>query len=180
MVFFCFSNASMRPGRAAGVTLVELVLAIVILGLVVPILLALGSSVAFRFYQAEVRARAAQLAHRLESTVISRRFDELLQKSGGSWSATLGPESGEISASYDDVDDFHGFSETLTGGLAGYTLSVSVTYAATDMVNRVIAASGSAGNDYKLITVRVVGPLGVDVSYDVLATTANSQGAPAQ
>lgn len=175
--------APRQGGRrdAAGLTLVEVVLAIVILGLTVPVLLTLAGSVAPPFFQAEAMSRALQLAHALESEVISQRFDELLEKSGLNWSATLGPDAGEMDRSmYDDVDDFHGFSETLIGVFSGYTRSVSVVYA-TNLGPYLIgdAVSKFSENSYKRITLRVIGPVGVDLSYSILATPANSQGAPA-
>ena len=193
-----------------GITFLELVVAMVILGLAVPVILNLFAAVGRPYVQAETLARSTLLAADLLEEVLSQRFDELLERTPGddNWTlmVNLGPDySSEVAgtpSTFDDVDDFHGFSDNPAGG---FTRSVSVKYVDGELPNigtptalitdplasrldwpdRFIgsayaddAASGTT--DYKQITVTVAGPEGVGITLVGLATLVNSREAPAQ
>jgi hypothetical protein len=163
--------------RSDGITLFELILAILILGIAVPAVLNLLSSVARNYGQTENWLRANSLGRSLLEEILSKRFDERLSPSGGNWS-TLGPDAGETGSSlYDDVDDFQGFSQTMASPLVGFTRSVQVTYLQSSGLQLLVDPSPSSPSPYKRITVTVTGPTGASVSLVGLATTANSQGA---
>ncbi|MBI3333390.1 MAG: prepilin-type N-terminal cleavage/methylation domain-containing protein [Candidatus Omnitrophica bacterium] len=159
-----------------GLTLVELVVAITIMGLSVPVLLTLFAFVAKPSAQTDSIIRCTELAHALMDQVTSKWYDELTAKDvNGDWSV-IGPDTGETGSSlYDDVDDYNGFSEALTGNLAGFTRTVVVQYAAVS--GMVVVADTSRTNNYKLITVTVTGPGGGSAQVVNLATTANNQQA---
>ena len=181
-----FPGSIKRGAAASGVTLIELVLVITVMSVAAPALWSFSTLVTRPYFQVSALARATQLAHSLLEEVLSQRFDELLEPSGGNWSA-VGPDPGESDRSrYDDVDDFDGFSEAMTGGLAGFTRSVEVVYvgfaAGVCPCPPVVPAApnGPTSESYKQITVTVTGPESVSMQLVGLATTANSQGVPAQ
>lgn len=163
--------------RGTGFTLVELVMAIVILSFGLAAVLTLFSSSGKERAQVEFLIRSAPLAHGLLEEVLSKRFDEKLEETGGSGWSVLKNDSGESTrAEYDDVDDFDGFSESLSGPYAGTSRSVAVSYAQT--TGGQVAATSDRRNPYKLITVTVTGAGGENLQVRGLATTLNSQGAP--
>jgi len=181
------------------------ILAIIILSVAVTVDLTLLAQVSHDSARSEIIVRATGLGQGLMEQVLSKRYDERLEKVGGNWS-TLGPDTGEIPgdvSTFDDVDDFNGFSETLTGDLAGFTRSVVVQYvlpllpddnpyvpppAASLRRRRENGTAWAAmppvpvldeTENSKLITVTVAHPAtGVSLVFYSLATTLNSQGAP--
>lgn len=103
---------------------------------------------------------AGVLAAGLMEEVTLRKWDETISSSTytSSPSATLGADAGETAGTkttYDDIDDFNGYSESpvmdpmggAVAGLSGYTRSVTVTYVDSDL-----AASGTT-TDRKQVTV---------------------------
>ncbi|MFZ5803063.1 MAG: type IV pilus modification PilV family protein [Candidatus Omnitrophota bacterium] len=113
----------------AGFTLIELVISIVVLGFAVLALVKAITDVSLVTFEAQFRDQQTLLGQELMEEIRSKRFDERVAKSGGQWSPTLGPDPGETSKSeYDDIDDYHNFSETLTGDFSGYTRAVQVGY----------------------------------------------------
>jgi prepilin-type N-terminal cleavage/methylation domain-containing protein len=105
-----------------GITLIEMVAVIVVLGISVPVLLTMWSDVAWRSSRSEAMADAMFYAQQLMEEIKSRRFDE---NAVSPWSSNLGPD-GEAYAAYDDVDDFNGYSETISG--TPYNRCVTVDY----------------------------------------------------
>jgi len=188
-------------------TLIEVILAIVILSVAVTADLTLLAQVGHDSVRSEVMVRATGLGQGLMEQILSKRYDELLEITGGNWS-TLGLDLGEIPgdvSTFDDVDDFNGFSETLTGSLAGFTRSVQVYYlfpvladsipyvpppaallqgwwegqtAWAEALSNINPVTRYNGN-IKLIAVTVAHPAtGVSLVFYGLATTLNSQGFP--
>src|SRR3989338_10061548 len=98
-----------------GHTLIELVLAIVIMGMALLSLVALFSNLSVRGATVEHRRTAKMLAQELMEEIRARRFDEFVTKDlNGNWSTVLGIESSESASdktTFDDVDDFNGWSE---------------------------------------------------------------------
>jgi MSHA pilin protein MshD len=107
--------------------------------------------------------KSAELAQELMEEIKLRRWDETGGRIGfptGSPSLTLGPDSGETStnkATFDDVDDFNGWTENgvkdplnnAIPSLSDYTRSVTVQY-----VTSSFSVTASTTN-YKLVTVCV-------------------------
>jgi len=135
----------MRQGKLKGVTLIELIWVIVIMGVALPVLLRMWADVAWRGVRSEAIADATFYAQELMEEIKSKRFDENITPP---WSATLGPNSGESGrASFDDVDDFNGYSDTPA---TGYTRTVAVNYAALSGSTWTVSGTST---DFKQITV---------------------------
>lgn len=122
------------PGHQKGVTLIELIAAIVILAIALVGVTAAVSSAISRSSDTTLEARAVALAQSYLDEILARRFDENSGERGippcfiadpdaepggvPDCSGTLGPEAGEtpIAPAYsrnnfNDVDDYHGLDE---------------------------------------------------------------------
>ena len=97
--------------------------------------LSLNSSITHNhvvLYQSEQILDAFAVAQKFIEQAEALRFDEdksATIPSSFTYAGSLGPDSGEQYPSFDDVDDFDGFtqSDTLSGNIH-YTVSVSVDY----------------------------------------------------
>ena len=162
------------PARRA-FTLAECLIATTVVAvLLVAVLEGVGAVAASRRMTSE-RARADLLARRLMSEIMTQPFED---PSGGN--ATLGPTAAESAPGnrslYNDVDDYHGLSESPPkdrngiglSGLTGWTRSVTVervnpaspgTVVASDMgADRItITVSRSNRTLAKLVAVRTRG-----------------------
>lgn len=156
----------MRP--RAGISLIELVAVIVVIGVSIPALLTGWADISWRSVQAESLADATSYGQALMEEVLSRRFDEV---NDPPWTAPAQfarartDENDETSRqAYDDIDDYQGFNESLAGG---YVRNVSVNY---------MNLSGSAWQqsaavtDYKRVRVAVVrsGRAGANITLEAL------------
>ncbi|HRK56023.1 MAG TPA: type II secretion system protein [Burkholderiaceae bacterium] len=150
--------------RAAGATLIEVVLFIVIISIAVASILGLMSLVAGRSADPVILRQSIAVAESMLQEILAQPFSTLDLDGGANG---IGPEAGETRESattpFDHVDDYHGFS--LTGittpdgaaisGLELYSLSVTVEEnALTDI----------AAGDGLLVTVTATGPDGLPVS----------------
>lgn len=156
-------------GRAAGFTLVELVVTMVVISVAV---LGISQALAFALSRQSDglwQAKAVALAQSYVDEIVSRRYDEASPVGGVPPCAPaaiactpVGPD-GESRSGFDDVDDYDGLDEQppldVEGNprseYAGYRVQVSVAY--------VDAAQASAlglddTSDAKLITVSVTPP----------------------
>lgn len=106
-----------------GVTLIEMVSVIVVLGVSIPILLTMWADVAWRSSRSEVISDAIFYAQQLMEEVKSKGYD---QNTSPPWTnpANLGPDGGETYPNFNDVDDFNNYSDTVNR----YNRSVSVKY----------------------------------------------------
>ncbi|MGH7404524.1 MAG: hypothetical protein ACREJA_01405 [Candidatus Methylomirabilales bacterium] len=144
-----------------GVALIDLIITIIILAIAVPPMVGVFITSTRNSTFGVTMARANHLASNLFEEIRSKRWDE----NTGAASATLGPDSGETRATYDDVDDFHGINETppkdsqgvTMGGSTGFQQQVSVCYVASTGLNTCL---GSGTSNYKKITVTVTDPEG--------------------
>jgi type II secretory pathway pseudopilin PulG len=91
-----------------GITLIEMIAVIVVVGLAIPAILLMWQDLSFRSGRAEVIAQASFYAQELMEEIKSKKFDE---NDTSPWtpSANFGPD-GETYPNYDDVDDFHNSS----------------------------------------------------------------------
>lgn len=144
-----------------GVTLIDLIITIIILAIAVPPMVGVFITSTRNSTFGVTMARANHLASNLFEEIRSKRWDE----NTGAASATLGPDTGETRATYDDVDDFNGLNETPPkdsqganmSGYTGFRQQVSVCYVAGTAVDTCL---GSGTSNYKKITVTVTDPQG--------------------
>ena len=144
-----------------GVTLIDLIITIIILAIAVPPMVGVFITSTRNSTFGVSMARANHLASNLLEEIRSKRWDE----NTGAASVTLGPDTGETRATYDDVDDFHGLNETppkdsqgvTMGGSTGFRQQVWVCYVASTAVATPCIGSGTTSN-YKHITVKITDP----------------------
>lgn len=106
-----------------GLTLIEMVSIIVVLGLAIPVLLTMWADVAWRSSRSEVVSDAIFYAQQLMEEIRSKDYDENPTEP---WTnpGNLGTD-GEAYPNFDDVDDFDGYADT---PVTGYSRSASVEY----------------------------------------------------
>jgi len=123
------------PGSRKGITLIEMIAVIVVVGLAIPVIMLSWQDLAFRSGRAEVIAQATFYAQELMEEIKSKRFDE---NDAPAWTnsanfGTEGTEDPNDADTFDDVDDFVGCTDTrVTNPASGYTRSVSVNYVTLD------------------------------------------------
>lgn len=111
----------MRLIRQQGVTFVELVISIVIIGIAVSVLLMAYSSMVSRSADAIIREQALAVAEAYLDEIISKHFTD-----------PDGVDGEGARANFDDVDDYNGLSEPPSRpdgssmGLPDYNVTVSV------------------------------------------------------
>ncbi len=173
-----------------GLTLIDLIVTLTILAIAIPTLLNVAAQVTQRSVRSSTLLRANRLGQELMEEVLSVQFDELANKNAnGNWSTPLGAETSTTGrdgatneqtsskATFDDVDDFNGFSETLTGAFTGYRRSVTVSYVSPSDLNTPLTIPNPVPNnwtpDYKRIVVTVTPPVGSAVTLVTLVTPVN-------
>ncbi len=155
-----------KKAHQKGFTIIETVLMIVLLAIAIPPLLHLFAETAVTGAKASVLPTANVLAIELMEEIKATKFDELSAKSGsGNWSGSLGPDAGETAtnkATFDDVDDFNGWTQNFGAGYPGYTAAVSVSYVvSSDLSTPLVIPSPMPNNwtpSYKLIRVTISNP----------------------
>ena len=115
-----------------GLTLIEMVAMIVVLGIAIPPLLTNWGDIAWRSARSESLADASFYAQELMEEIKSKRYDE---NSSSPWTASTGfsatdaGESKANSATFDDIDDFVGCADSLvTAPAAGYSRLANIDY----------------------------------------------------
>lgn len=140
--------------RQAGISLVELILFIVIVSVGLAGILSVMNLTTRHSADPMVRKQALAAAESLMEEIALKNFSD-----------PDGSEAGETRPSFDDIDDYHGYSsngirdinETPIGALADYQVSVAVTAA---------ALGGIAAGEALRITVTVSGPGGESITLD--------------
>ena len=132
----------------SGMSLIELLVVIVLLGTGFFSLLQVLTFSSDTRAEAEIRTVQATLARGLMNDIRSKRFDEYPTEQ---WSSPLGPEEAS-SAEFDDVDDFHGWTESEVPGFSPYSRSAKVVY--VDPAGDLKSPVGGP-TDYKLVTITV-------------------------
>jgi type II secretory pathway pseudopilin PulG len=115
----------MRPLTRRGINIIEMIALIVVLSIAIPPLLTMWSETSRRSVRTEAIADATFYAQELMEEIKSKKFDE---NDSSPWSSVLGVDSGEVSGNrttFDDVDDFNGYSDQPSGG---YVRNVNVEY----------------------------------------------------
>ena len=115
-----------------GITLIEMVAVIVVLGIAIPPLLTNFGDIAWRSGRAESLADGSFYAQELMEEVKSKAFDENSIRPFTSSSGFSSAEAGESKANastFDDLDDFVGATDAaVTSPASGYSRSVSLDY----------------------------------------------------
>lgn len=133
-----------------GISLIELVIAIIVIGLAIPALTRNWFDITQRSIRSEEIFDSASYNEQLMEEIKSKRFDESTEPP---WTPenSLGVESDEDTrAKYDDIDDYDGFGETLPGG---FQSSVQVAY--VDLSGTVWQAVTGQETDFKRVNVTV-------------------------
>ena len=173
--------------RSRGVTLVELIVFIVIVGVAMAGLFAAFNTITAASADPQVRKQVLAIAESLMDEVSLMPFtfcdpDDPAAPTAASAAvctvpangeeAAMGPEAGETRYSaatpFDNVSDYHGFSmssgiqditNTTVSGLGAYSASISVALAGT-------ALGLTANNDALRISIVVTGPGGVSTTLE--------------
>jgi prepilin-type N-terminal cleavage/methylation domain-containing protein len=138
-----------------GITLIELVIAVVIVGIAVPVLVRNWADVTIRSVESETISDAAFYAEQLMEEIKSKRFDERTDPpwtAGNLFGAKRADESDEMNnrTRFDDVDDYDGFTEPLP---RSFVSLVSVQYA--NLTGTTWQAVASGTTDFKRVTVNI-------------------------
>ncbi len=133
-----------------GYSLIELIMGMVVIGTAIALLLSAVNPNRIASVRPILRMKTAQLGQAYLEEILSRRFDESSFIGGAPrcneagqppCTAALGPEGGETRSTFDDVDDYHGLTETpprdargiARSGYQNYRVQVSVAYAGGDL-----------------------------------------------
>ena len=147
--------------RRYGFTLVEIILVVVIAAIAFPPIMMLFAETVRRSADANLMGKASRLAEDLMEEIRTRKWDETSPDGGGRTStpsAVLGAETGEVRASYDDVDDFAAITNqspprdalnAVITECSGYSRSVAVEYVDDAL------APASGPTDHKKVSVTV-------------------------
>ena len=141
---------SLSSKNSKGFTLIEVLVSLILTSLAFTVFLqALNAGKSVR-QKSELRTKQSVILNSLENQIRARRYDENLNEP---WSNTLGKETGESFISqFDDVDDFHLYSESSIIDAPGFGFDISVYYTSTQSKFR---SSSSSQTNYKSIVVRV-------------------------
>lgn len=155
-----------------GVTLIELMVFIVIVGIALSSLLLIYNRAVVDSVDPVIRVQLAELAQSHLEEVLARKYDEATPSGGipacdsGEVTANacvgIGLDGGESLAdksTLDDVDDFDNFTDSPQ---AGFSRSVAVSFAGTDL--------GLAAEQAKLISVTVSAPGNQQLTLSVYRT----------
>jgi len=162
---------------AKGLTLVELVVAMVVIALGVTAVLAMLAQGFRGSADPQLRIKSVELAQAYMAEVFDKRWDENTPPGGGGIpnDSCCGPDSGESRATFDDVDDYHGLREgqgcsppagrlqtgdgtDRSGRYDGYCVSLAVSVDAGPLAN-------VDPGDAKRVTLTVTGPRGFDTTF---------------
>lgn len=136
-----------------GLTIIELVVVIVVLGLAIPPLLTMWANVAWRSAASELLADSTFYAQQLMEEIKSKNFVDPDDPNNTNIGIN-GTENSNDRTTFDDVDDFVGCTDTsVTAPDTGYTRSAAVSYVTLNVSTWDEVPSGTS--NYKRITVTV-------------------------
>jgi MSHA pilin protein MshD len=97
----------------AGLTLIELVVAIVVIGIGATAILLMLAEGYRGSPDPQLRIKAVELAQSYMDEIFTKRWDETTPPGGGGipGDSCCGPDGSETRSSFDDVDDYHGLVE---------------------------------------------------------------------
>jgi MSHA pilin protein MshD len=181
---FHLKSIELDQKKQQGFTLVETIVGIVVLSIAFSIFTALIYPLGNQSAEQVHQIRAAELGQSMINEILGKAFDEKSDMSGGSQrcgetpsictlSKDLGFETGEVRATFDDVDDYNninvvesslGIGDGLDDIYIGFKVNVEVI---ND--SNYNGESDSSDNDYtaKLITVTITTPQDFDFVFSV-------------
>lgn len=150
--------------KKEGFSLVELILAIVVLSIAISGTLTILGGMATQSHHAERQTLALEYGRMRMEQIMSKKFDESVSAAppcGNRPPSNFGPDSGETETAFDDVDDFVTppfDGEISTDPLAGrgFKTNVSVTYVTPNENSFGYLQTSSTATCYKRIAVEVV------------------------
>ena len=168
--------------RSAGFTLIETVIAIVVIGI------ALAGIIGVIFNNVQEGARpfletkGIELGQAMMDEILLKRFDEATPLGGGRIplaQINIGTETGESGRTdFDDVDDYNGYADGVSGeplqdelgndisaDFPGYSRSVTV-----DFFKPTGAPAGLDSKNYKRVRVQVTAPMGESFVFTAIKT----------
>lgn len=171
-----------RLKHSNGVTLIELIVGIVVLGISLSIITSVLGPLYVKSADPWHQVRAAELGQSFINEILGRSYDQNSNRSGsllrcneaGALSCTaeanFGPDGNETRLTFNDVDDFHDFTGTgeiftnildlqpeLSDYYRSYKLNVFVAYAGAEF--------GLNHQQLKRITVVVTTPTGTQIDF---------------
>lgn len=167
-------DRQLLPSKGFG--LIEVVFATFLVGVVLAVSVRGFGQAVLRQAQLRDRQRAYQFGHDLMNEILMKAYQEPLTGTG------LGPDSGESSSqrsTFDDVDDYSGWSETPLKSESGTTIpntngwSRSVMVLWTDPDNPAEPVVGDEG--VKVVIVTVTSPTGVTVEVSAIRCRTDEQ-----
>ena len=169
------AQAKAATGNQGGFTLMELVVGMLVMSIAIVMMTSMLFPQSDRAAKTLHRVRSAELAHGILNEIWGKRFDQNTNANGGvpacgsplglpcSLETEFGPDGTETREQFNDVDDYHGLSETnlmlnssqsYNDFYPNYRLAVSVVL--------------GAAADTKLVTVDVTTPDGEVITYQAL------------
>jgi type II secretory pathway pseudopilin PulG len=151
-----------RHQRRGAFTLVEASVSVVLVGVLLVAAMTVAARSAQTRYAQKDMTRGLSLARQLLAEIVQDAYEQ-----PGVTTTTLGPESGETRATFNDVDDFNGWVESppadATGipipGFAGWSRAVKVEWV-TPLVSGNTFNPSAVETGLKRITVTVTAPSG--------------------
>jgi len=149
-----------------GFSFIEMMLAIGILSMaLLPIIMGMTKSLKGTT-DSSIRQKAATVALDMMNDIKSKRWDE---NSNAPFSDPLGPDGESGPATYDDIDDWNGYTSTVQKEGANFAVSFTVDYAVITSLGgnkyRVEVISAVSPTDYKRVVVNVEGPSRQKISF---------------
>lgn len=154
-----------------GFTLIELVVGITLVAIAATLLVNLVVPAWRQSAEPLVQQRAASLAQSLMDEILSKRYDETTPEGGvprcTTCTGSLGAESGETRATFDDVDDYNAYcgdndvidaNGNVINSYLSYRMSICVSYDSG-------YNGGNAGPDAKRITVTITPSANVPIIF---------------
>ena len=166
-----------KRAQQAGFTLIETIIVIVLVGAMMAGMTSLFMNNVGNSHRPFLRQRALAVANAFMDEIQHKRWNEATPVGGGCVqtvsnpclaglpAAGIGPDAGETRATYDDIDDYNGLSQsppqdssgTNMPGYSGYTAVVTVAQPGA-------AWNGVPAADVRLITVTVTSTSGEAIS----------------
>ena len=168
----------MRNGkRQSGFTLIEAIMMIVVLGIAIPPLVYLYQQVSVRSVDHRYQMVALAYAQGMVDEIVSKPFEDADLATG-----SFGTEEG-ARASYDDIDDFDGWSQsppqqingTQMKDYGGFTRTVTVDNVAAADPDPVMPQTDGSTNFKRIkVTVAWTGGRGGEITLTTLRTMLSS------
>lgn len=157
----------------AGVTLIEMLITIVVLGIALTATVSALSATVARSADPLIQQRTVLLVQAYFEEIMTKRYAEVTPVGGvpaatGAAACATGIEAGETRSTFDDVDDYDGLDDsppqlqtgTVVGDYAEWRVTAAVSCAG-------LALGFANDHDAKAVTLTVAAPVGNPTSFTV-------------